>query len=512
MPKYSNRFLDYLVDNKVRIKVPNDHDAMSIGYMFESPSRAMEDLIKVRRSSSRQILGDEKMKEIKLNLKSAYGSYKEGRDVPWPSGMSYQADSYIPYPNYGKYSASAGNNRAGNAIPCKESSDWLYNRRMSPNFPIRRPSQNRYGQRVPQRPIRLLNGISQDYYDHRGRTGFANLPSSIYKPDGGNVFYYNYSPYDARTPDLGRSGILPRPFGPRDTAMIKGYPSSPRSPPRGGGNRYGKAGCTPRPGVILPCIEAFRNEYGYRNFSVDDLQDSEEDFQHDFGYETSPSMMGPNLVGYENPYLMYPGAGANTVNFLTGSNYYSPCHSTPHPLKVRPNNNPTGFLSGSDVVPVSGLPGYRSRYGSARSSSKSSGSNKANFSAPNKPWVARGTELGRPYTTQLMGVGDNSPGTGYSRIGQPLDLYTYQNTDYGNKKYPQFLGPRAWYGGFGNGTNSNSSSSRHKEYKSPPKLRLNDIREGDVIHMNKSGRLAVSTNDNNAKPLVRRQRIRKYYY
>ena len=74
---------------------------------------------------------------------------------------------------------------------------------------------------------------------------------------------------------------------------------------------------------------------------------------------------------------------------------------------------------------------------------------------PQNPWTSKGEQLGRPFTTQLHGTNDSST-SGFVRVGQPMDLYTYQNTPYGGDRYPEFLGPRAWMGGFGRNLSDSS--------------------------------------------------------
>ena len=55
--------------------------------------------------------------------------------------------------------------------------------------------------------------------------------------------------------------------------------------------------------------------------------------------------MGANNVAYQSPYLTYPGAGANTYDWLTKTNYLPPCNKIPDYLRVQKNNNPKGFLA-----------------------------------------------------------------------------------------------------------------------------------------------------------------------
>ena len=395
---------------------------------------------------------------------------------------------YIPQPGWGKFSGSAGANRAGNAIPCQSSSNWLYKDRSSPNFPIQRITpKDRRLLMASSMSFGLLPSVSQKTYNHRGQTGFDQVPKSIYMREGGNVFDRSYSPYSGAR----KSGILPRPYGPRDQAAIKGYPNSPllrgnidtkkyykKYPNRYGSKqrfgqavpfgpfinqhytesstsaanqpmqfgqavpfgpfinqhytesstsaanqpmygrkkkkrkvKFGRSPDIPRMTGWKNAKPLFRPHYlknwnpGYNSFANKDLyiptwnpyqghlgrtqqqqriakgsklSNAQNALQanpmglsqvprSNFGYHQSGyNYMGPNMVAYENPMLMYSGAGSNTVNYLTGRNYLKPCNSNntyPY-LKVQKNNNPRGYLSNSKVVPLSGV---KSNYGRRKS-------------------------------------------------------------------------------------------------------------------------------------------------
>ena len=143
----------------------------------------------------------------------------------------------------------AGNNRGGNAIGCKESARWLFEDRSAPPFPIRTTSRSArsasFGLRSQRRRTRgtsqgdIVNTSRDSYYNARGRNGFQNVPRSIYDFDGGNVFTKSYSPYTgARI-----SGILPRPYGNRDNASLKGYSNGRRlRTPRLANSSFGRYG------------------------------------------------------------------------------------------------------------------------------------------------------------------------------------------------------------------------------------------------------------------------------
>lgn len=172
----------------------------------------------------------------------------------------------------------------------------------------------------------------------------------------------------------------------------------------------------------------------------------------DIEHELSKNSFGGGYPDYDlnrsfqPPMDMYGDPGGNTYDRLSKKRYLPPYapgvspvsrgYSTPqhNELKVRPNNNPTGWLT--KAVPVSGT-----RYGMDK----------------------------RPFNVQPMVVA-NQEAAGNVMAGQPLDLWRYQNTDYGSYNYPSFLGPRYWMGGYGRD-------------RSPSRRRKRSIGEGDVIEV-----------------------------
>jgi len=438
---------------------------------------------------------------------SSFGGSDEGGDyapaLTKPSGMSPQATQLIPIKQFGKYMDN--NCRQGNNLPNQE--NWLYKSEYAlvkpfhgkteiPQSRSNRSSRSGFGKYEYESNRLLYGNNDKKYYDKRGSTGFEEVPHGIYDFQGGNVPSKSFTPYDgARV-----GGALPRPYGPRDNAYMKGYPASTykqfsKSLQKSNNklsdhfndvstmygpfiqssynNRFGKPVRQSMANSLLyskefnpyvkPTNQQAFNQQNTIKEAVKILgQENEESrsvssssslslsnnnnsssssSSSRFGSTTDyPSLyhtMGPNKVAYEAPYLTYNNsAGGNTYNFLTKQNYLPPYHSSKKPqLKVQPNNNPRGFLSNKSVLPVSGL-GF--------------GQNK---SESDNKWRSYGVAKGRPYTTQLMSVGNGTIGssTGVGLVGQPLDLYTYQNTNKGKymSEYPQFLGPRSWWGGFG---------------------------------------------------------------
>lgn len=199
-----------------------------------------------------------------------------------------------------------------------------------------------------------------------------------------------------------------------------------------------------------------------------------------FGSPNLYQMEGPNNASYRPPFHMYTEGqiGGNTVNYLTKRNYLPPCYNPKvQRLKVAANNNPTGYLANKNVTPVSGLRGnrrnHRSRFGMkpwTESSKKI------------PPWVARGSTAQRPYTTQLFSSND-AASSGYTRVGQPLSLYAYQNNpNVGSYNYPEFSGPRNIYGGFGR--------SRKQRKTRTKKNSQSKVQAGDTLVV-KNGKIKV---------------------
>jgi hypothetical protein len=429
---------------------------------------------------------------------SSFGNFlKPTKMVPEKLGTGSKKLSIrdnVPQRGWGGFSSSAGGNRAGNAINCRESTNWLYANRNAPSFPLE------FGSTVP--PDKMISTMRPSFYNKRGSNGFQDVPSSIYT--SGNVPMYNESPYGGAH----RGGSLPRPYGPRDNALIKGYPAQPRS-------EFGQA--------------AFMNQgYDHQSeFGQAAFMNQGYDHQSEFGllghpedkpqfrphpkrsyksvYQSqansdlylptwnpyqvdgrSPRQVsntiagravarrnqltfgeGPNNVGYRNPMLMYDGAGANTQDFLSGTQYYKPCKMPTkqfaQPTKVRKNTNPTGYLATakelkylnkfgrhdnvkSDLRVRSSDVKYKcNKFGVDKKVAPKVLPKKQTWSYPKEPWVGKAG----PYTTGMFNSSGGGGGAGLQRVGQPLELYNYMNTPYGGYKYPEFSGPRQWMGGFG---------------------------------------------------------------
>jgi hypothetical protein len=78
------------------------------------------------------------------------------------------------------------------------------------------------------------------------------------------------------------------------------------------------------------------------------------------------------------------------------------------------------------------------------------------------------------------------------RIAQPLELYTYQNTPYGGSKYPQFLGPRSWYGGFGNSKKPSRKPTK-KDIRISKRKKGNDSKNGVVDQIDEGDTVTISS-------------------
>ena len=443
--------------------------------------------------------------------RSSFGNYNK---TTKPSGTFRNPGEYdyIPQPNWGGFSSTMGYNRAGNAIPCRESADWLYTNRSAPSFPIRRRRTSKFGKQFPEK---ILPTSTLKFYERPG-----GRPSSIY--DYQQVPTKSFSPYTGSK----TKGVLPRPYGPIDNASLKGYPNGlyPNSFGRSGEygpfvnqsyrSNFGMRSYGYGPFVNQPYrMSAYGSSYGpqFKPHSKRSWKPNRNSYQsnnlyvpswnpytianpilkrrqkqikraskkinqryanpwgrrNSYGqkkYQISPgaqenqgTIYGPNRVAYEKSFLTYPGVGSNTINYLTGKNYLPSCRPPRNPrLKVLPNNNPNGYLSGPNVLPVSGL-----KYGNSKK----------------KP---RGV-LFPQATTQLVGSGSSGSATsGYTRIAQPLELYTYQNTNYGSYNYPEFSGPRQWMGGFGD-KRKNRKASKKKTTKKKKTKRKVKPKAGDTI-------------------------------
>jgi len=263
-----------------------------------------------------------------------------------------ERNQYIPQQHWGAFSASAGNNRAGNSIPCSESGKWLSENRSSPNFPQYK-SKTKFGQQTQA----LLGPLSDKYMNHRGKTGFDQVPKSIYQTDGGPVLVYSFSPYTGSH----TSGILPRPGGPINNTALKGRVAAPNANVLK--SKYGKTKSKKnefdfgrytvvnqtslfRPNnnqLRIPGFNSPANKKlylpkwnAYQQFPRTENQkqiakavkaigaraENNVGPQSGFGmYRNLYSASGPNNVAFRNPFLMYNGAGADTRSFLRNTNY-----------------------------------------------------------------------------------------------------------------------------------------------------------------------------------------------
>jgi len=256
---------------------------------------------------------------------------------------------------------------------------------------------NKFGYLQPSSKISYMN--------HRGSNGFENVPKGIYKSEGGNVYDYTYSPYAGNKINW----RPPRPNGPRDQATMKDYPNIKTS--------FGNVGFVGQTSQFRPHIVRNWNP-GYTTYANDSLYinkptnlktiksiNQKKALQSNYG----PLKGAPN--NYRTPFLMYPGSGSNTIDLATKKNFLPPCN-TPNNMKVKQNNNPTGWLSSNAVKPLN----MKSSYGI-------------------------------PFNTQY--IDGPVTGTGVTRIGQPLKLYKSQQE---NKSgvYPEYLDTsRAFRGGYG---------------------------------------------------------------
>jgi hypothetical protein len=429
---------------------------------------------------------------------------------------------YAPMPGWGKFSASPGNDRAGNAISCKESGKNMCSTDTSESFPKKKLSlfgkkkkvittnKSKFGKQ-------LLESVSEKYYTKRGNTGFDNLPNSLYSNDGNQAFSKNFSPYGGHV----MSGILPRPYGPRDNAFLRNlafgragdfgpfinqaYNRSNTNAPLAAA--FGRAGdfgpfinqAYNRSNTNAPLAAAYgqkkrkskfgvplslENQIGYVHAKPQFRPHSKRNdaavyqsigngdlylpgynpFQMNaFGNASLYNSMGPNIQ--EMPMLVYPvGLGGNTVNYFTNKDYYKEGNKS---LKVNRNNNPTGFLSSVKVKPVSGLT-LKTQNNLMR----------AGFGEDKKKdWVMDKKQLSRPITTNLF----QNEGAGFQRIAQPLELYSYQNTDAAGFNYPAFLGPRMWEGGYGSNKKKSASPVKRVKYTSDKQPNVKKVKVKTVV-------------------------------
>lgn len=330
------------------MNLPTDIESSFVGKKYKNKTITSPSILKIDKGEIKSaVIGSDKIpnwfktKGDKFLKGNRFGYFlKPNKMVPEKLGTgTRRTKDYIPQINWGKFSMSPGNNRAGNAINCRESANWLYKNRNAPEFPLNFGSY-------------IAPNMKKSYYDTNGKNGFDKVPKSIY--DSGNVPLYNMSPYDG----VPVGGSLPRPYGPRDNAMIKGYPGRPLYSSFG---PYINQAYRPIENFGPYINQAYKsNEFGTA------FVDSKPSFKPDYKRTYKPvfqtpanedlylpgwnpyekNSFGPNNVAYRNPFLMYENPGGNTINFLTGKNYLPPCNSSKGNVrKVQKNNNPTGFLA-----------------------------------------------------------------------------------------------------------------------------------------------------------------------
>ena len=213
-------------------------------------------------------------------------------------------------------------------------------------------------------------------------------------------------------------------------------------------------------------------------------------------YPSLYQSMGANNVAYNDPFLTYPGAGANTYDWLTRTNYLPSCNQNPNYLRVQRNNNPRGFLANKNTRTVRGL---------------NFGKNDQSVWSPSKktPWSPAGDA---PYTTGFAGTNGTGPGL----MGQPLKLQLYQGT-YGDSIPIEKLDlPRAMKGGYGlkrktvkrrkkgkqkkatKKTKKTKMGRRVTRKQAPARVRSSAkkrgrkmVKPGDIIKLNKKGKIQI---------------------
>jgi hypothetical protein len=398
--KRSKNFLSKFGDNGSLISLP----IMSYSKLKFKPKLSTPNVFKL--SDNRYNLVHPKLKTCGGRLNRVYREYTTLKTMFGnPSRVSSN-----PQQNWGKFSESAGNNRAGNAIPCKESAEWIN----------KIPANSKFG----------FISTNMETYNKRGKTGFDKVPKGIYTYQGGPVFDHSQSPYTGAKV----GGILPRPYGPRDQAALKGFPNA----------KFGNSNLVKAMGYVdqNPLFRPHRTRNwnpGYTSYANKSLYlNGQTPYQNQKNTRTSKgskfgaslyNSMGPNNLGSRNPMLMYPGAGSNTINWESKKNYLPP-YKPDKFYKVQKNNNPTGYLA-SNVTPIKGL-----KYGSKKKNKHG--------------------------TVPLYHMGG---------VGRPLKLHTSQQQVGEGVEYPEYSDIRNFYGGFGK-----------KKTK-----RKTSISEGDTLVISKKG-------------------------
>lgn len=272
--------------------------------------------------------------------------YKE-----YTSMASFFGNIKMPLKNWNDFSKTLGNNRAGNAIPCKDN-DWLF--------------------------VNFGSATDASFYTKRGKNGFDQLPKSIYTKKGNN-------PYGGK-----KAGWRPpRPNGPRDQELMKGL-------------NFGMMLNHPplfRPHQVKNWNPG-KTTYANKSLYLPGCGPYQKKRNSKFGqYKDLYTISGPNDVAYRKAFLMYKGAGSNTVNWSTKKQFLPPYTAGKKITRVQKNNNPTGWLS---------------RHGTI-------------------------------YTV------DNIIGSGPRRINQPEKLHKSQSKDKRTPKLTEETGlnPRSYLGGYG---------------------------------------------------------------
>lgn len=470
---------------------------------------------------------------------SGFGfGYKQKRiQGPVYSGLSYRADYPVPLTNWGKYSNSPWGNRGGNSMPMGK---WLMKRNMPPNFPVQKIRNKHHHQFGYNPKNEIIRSSTNKFLDQRGNNGFQKRFNSINqynairdtvppkgslpRPYGPRDSFYmkrnllrevvpeqdlkfgSYSSYRNRSygpfvnQGYSRFGTYNRSYGPFVNQGYSGFGES-KYPSKRQFKPYMRRSWNPKYNSY-----ANKNLYarGYNPYQVDPENHpfpkkvpgkiSRKFALNNFGLDTY-KMMGGNNVAYRSPFLMYTGGdspGGNTINWSTKMNYLPKYKDPPvKRLKVKQNNNPRGYLSNSKVTPVSGL--GKHSFGSRPKRPKRPKRTKNNFGLQDfeESNAKAHQKILKNFPMYQSGVNLFNDGkvSGTNAYAQPLELYNYMNNpDVGSYNYPEFSGPRNFYGGFG------EKSKKVKKRKS--KVRSNKIKAGDTLIL-KNGKLKVQKKINN---------------
>lgn len=243
------------------------------------------------------------------------------------------------------YMKKFGNNETIKTLPLVSSSSIKKTRLTTPNIYVLKKGRYHVVHKQLTTPVRRLNRLYRDFKklqtifslgfgrefstndliidNSKGKNSFDKIPKSIYKSKGGNVFDFVSSPYAGNKVNW----RPPRPFGPRDQAMIK-Y------------NNFGQF--KPQPKKTWKPLKSKEIQVS----NCFDINKGKVSIKHALGY-------GPNNVAYRKPFLLYKGNGSNTINFSTNKTYLP----SKKIYKVQKNNNSNGWLSGNEVKRLKNLYG-----------------------------------------------------------------------------------------------------------------------------------------------------------